>query len=206
MSTALRAGVGRYGPGGLTYRQFGAQLCISPKTVEHHVARIRRKVRTEAEGRGCRRPFGPDFALRRKPRFAGDSYGANHINPIRIEPQHRDKGAKKMAVDAQGAMHDLIMKILGRHDVAQSVAADTGAAVNAAGLGDVQATMTVADFQAQVAVVCDELSDVISAEVHAALSAYSAGNPARSTALANARRSERIRSSSKTGTSNAQRS
>ena len=83
-----------------------------------------------------------------------------------------------MAVDAQGAMHDLIMKILGRHDVAQSVAADTGAAVNAAGLGDVQATMTVADFQAQVAVVCDELSDDISAEVHAALSAYSAGNPA----------------------------
>ena len=38
-----------------------------------------------------------------------------------------------MAVDAQGAMHDMIMKILGRHDVAQSVAADTGAAVNAAG-------------------------------------------------------------------------
>jgi DNA-binding CsgD family transcriptional regulator len=29
---------------GLTYRQIGAQLFIAPKTVEHHVARIRRKL------------------------------------------------------------------------------------------------------------------------------------------------------------------
>ena len=28
---------------GLTYREIGAQLYIAPKTVEHHVARIRRK-------------------------------------------------------------------------------------------------------------------------------------------------------------------
>ena len=36
---------------GLTYRQIGAQLFIAPKTVEHHVARIRRKlgVTTRAE-------------------------------------------------------------------------------------------------------------------------------------------------------------
>jgi len=30
--------------GGLTYREIGAQLFIAPKTVEHHVARIRRKL------------------------------------------------------------------------------------------------------------------------------------------------------------------
>ena len=29
---------------GLTHKEIGAQLYISPKTVEHHVARIRRKV------------------------------------------------------------------------------------------------------------------------------------------------------------------
>jgi DNA-binding CsgD family transcriptional regulator len=29
---------------GLTYREIGAQLFIAPKTVEHHVARIRRKL------------------------------------------------------------------------------------------------------------------------------------------------------------------
>jgi DNA-binding CsgD family transcriptional regulator len=29
---------------GLTYREIGAQLYIAPKTVEHHVARIRRKL------------------------------------------------------------------------------------------------------------------------------------------------------------------
>ena len=53
-----------------------------------------------------------------------------------------------MAIDVQGAIHDLLMGILGGRDVAQSVMADTPAAVNAAGLGDVGATMTVADFQA----------------------------------------------------------
>jgi DNA-binding CsgD family transcriptional regulator len=29
---------------GLTYREIGAQLFIAPKTVEHHVARIRRRL------------------------------------------------------------------------------------------------------------------------------------------------------------------
>ena len=36
---------------GLTYREIGGQLYIAPKTVEHHVARIRRKlgVKSRAE-------------------------------------------------------------------------------------------------------------------------------------------------------------
>ena len=42
--TAREIDVGRYVLDGLTYREIGAQLYISPKTVEHHVARIRRKV------------------------------------------------------------------------------------------------------------------------------------------------------------------
>jgi DNA-binding NarL/FixJ family response regulator len=29
---------------GLTYKEIGAQLYISPKTVEHHVAKIRQKL------------------------------------------------------------------------------------------------------------------------------------------------------------------
>jgi DNA-binding NarL/FixJ family response regulator len=31
---------------GLTYKEIGAQLYISPKTVEHHVAKIRQKLGT----------------------------------------------------------------------------------------------------------------------------------------------------------------
>jgi len=42
--TSREIDVGRYVLDGLTYREIGAQLYISPKTVEHHVARIRRKV------------------------------------------------------------------------------------------------------------------------------------------------------------------
>ena len=42
--TAREIDVSRYVLDGLTYREIGAQLYISPKTVEHHVARIRRKV------------------------------------------------------------------------------------------------------------------------------------------------------------------
>ena len=37
--------IGRHVVDGLTHREIGAQLYISPKTVEHHVASIRRKVR-----------------------------------------------------------------------------------------------------------------------------------------------------------------
>lgn len=81
-----------------------------------------------------------------------------------------------MAIDVQGAIHDLLMGILGKRDVAQSVVADTSAAVTAAGLGDVGATMTVADFQAQVAAVCEELGDQLSTEVQTALRAYADGN------------------------------
>jgi hypothetical protein len=81
-----------------------------------------------------------------------------------------------MAIDIQGAMHDLIMSILGGRDTAESVAADTSAAVHAAGLAELEPTMTVADFQAQVAAVCEELEGQLSAEVHAALSAYAEGN------------------------------
>jgi DNA-binding CsgD family transcriptional regulator len=49
--TSREVDVGRYVLDGLTYREIGAQLYISPKTVEHHVARIRRKVQasTRAE-------------------------------------------------------------------------------------------------------------------------------------------------------------
>jgi DNA-binding CsgD family transcriptional regulator len=40
--------IARYVVDGVTYREIGAQLYLSPKTVEHHVARIRRKVRAES--------------------------------------------------------------------------------------------------------------------------------------------------------------
>ena len=36
--------IARFVVDGLTYKEIGAQLYIAPKTVEHHVARIRRKV------------------------------------------------------------------------------------------------------------------------------------------------------------------
>ncbi|MGH9248885.1 MAG: helix-turn-helix domain-containing protein [Acidimicrobiales bacterium] len=38
--------VARFVVDGLTYREIGAQLYISPKTVEHHVAKIRQKLGT----------------------------------------------------------------------------------------------------------------------------------------------------------------
>jgi hypothetical protein len=80
-----------------------------------------------------------------------------------------------MAIDIQGAMHDLLMSILGGRDTAEPVVADTSAAVHAAGLAEVEASMTVADFQAEVAAVCEELEGQLSAEVHSALSAYAEG-------------------------------
>ena len=36
--------VAQYIVDGLTYKEIGAQLYISPKTVEHHVAKIRQKL------------------------------------------------------------------------------------------------------------------------------------------------------------------
>jgi DNA-binding NarL/FixJ family response regulator len=36
--------VAQYVVDGLTYKEIGAQLYISPKTVEHHVAKIRQKL------------------------------------------------------------------------------------------------------------------------------------------------------------------
>ena len=36
--------IGAYVADGLTYKEIGAQLYISPKTVEHHVARVRQKL------------------------------------------------------------------------------------------------------------------------------------------------------------------
>ena len=55
--TAREIDVGRYVVDGLTYREIGAQLYVSPKTVEHHVARIRRKLQANT-----RAEMGPPLA------------------------------------------------------------------------------------------------------------------------------------------------
>ena len=43
---------------GLTHKEIGARLYISPKTVEQHVARLRQKLPAEQPGRAGRRPAG----------------------------------------------------------------------------------------------------------------------------------------------------
>jgi hypothetical protein len=83
-----------------------------------------------------------------------------------------------MAIDIAGQLQDLLMRILGSDSAAASVAADTSAAVASYGLADVGETMTVADFQAQLAAACGELEAQLPAEVHAALVAYTEGNGA----------------------------
>jgi DNA-binding NarL/FixJ family response regulator len=45
---------------GLTHKEIGAQLCISPETVEHHVAKIRQKL-GRRPGPRCWRPCAPSW-------------------------------------------------------------------------------------------------------------------------------------------------
>jgi DNA-binding CsgD family transcriptional regulator len=56
---------------GRTYREIGAQLYLSPKTVEHHVARIRTKLSATTRAElvaGLRRIFGEAGEPDRQPR------------------------------------------------------------------------------------------------------------------------------------------
>jgi len=68
--------VSQYIVDGLTYKEIGAQLYISPKTVEHHVAKIRQKLgaTTRAEMAGARQSGRARRPSRARPRVSSSAY------------------------------------------------------------------------------------------------------------------------------------